>query len=100
MLDQREGQHVEVGELAAASDVSERTLRNAFKDYFGVSPARYLRLRQLHQAYSALRAADPDEAMVSKILAQHGVWEFGRFAERYRRHFGELPSQTLRRKFR
>jgi transcriptional regulator GlxA family with amidase domain len=98
LLEQREGQHAAVGELAAASDVSERTLRNAFKDYFGVSPARYLRLRQLHQAYRALRAADPDEAMVSKILPQHGVWEFGRFAERYQRHFGELPSQTLHRK--
>jgi len=34
---------------------------------------------------------------VTEILAGMGIWEFGRFAGRYRRHFGELPSETLRR---
>ena len=34
---------------------------------------------------------------VTDILAAMGIWEFGRFAGRYRRHFGELPSETLKR---
>jgi len=31
------------------------------------------------------------------VLVQHGIWEFGRFAARYRRQFGETPSETLGR---
>ena len=38
-------------------EVSERTLRSAFKEYFGVGPVQYLRLRQLNQVHRALRAA-------------------------------------------
>jgi AraC family ethanolamine operon transcriptional activator len=34
---------------------------------------------------------------VAEVLVGHGIWEFGRFAGRYRAHFGELPSQTLLR---
>ena len=79
-----------------AAGVSERTLRTAFHEYFGVGPVRYLQLRQLRQVHSALRAADPEAASVGDLLVQHGEWEFSRFARRYRRLFGELPSQTLR----
>ena len=31
------------------------------------------------------------------IAADFGFWEFGRFSGQYRRLFGELPSETLRR---
>ncbi len=89
-------QPVNVVQLATAVDVSERTLRTAFKEYFGVGPVRYLRLRRLHQVHRALRAADPKTVAVSDVLVQHGEWQFGRFASRYRRLFGELPSETLR----
>ena len=95
LLEQRARAHVTVGELAAAANVSERTFRAAFREYFGVSPSRYLQLRQLHQVHRALLAADPDEETVSEILMAHGEWAFGRFASRYRKHFGKLPSQTL-----
>lgn len=96
LLEARSTEPIHVGELAAAAEVSERTLRTAFNEYFGVGPVRYLQLRQLHQVHHALRAADPEEVSVSDILVQHGEWEFGRFASRYRRLFGELPSETLR----
>ena len=98
LLEEREGEPVLVGELAAGVGVSERTLRTAFNEYFGVGPVRYLQLRQLNQIHRALRAADPEAVTVSDVLFRHGVWELGRFARRYRRLFGELPSQTLRRK--
>ena len=97
-LQKHEDDVVRVGELAAAADVSERTLRNAFNDYFGISPLQYLRLRQLHQVHRALRGADSREVTVSQVLLNHGVWEFSRFAARYRQLFGELPSETLRTK--
>lgn len=56
-------------------------------------PVHYLQLRQLHRA---LKGADPAAVSVSEVLVAHGEREFGRFAARYRRLFGELPSETLR----
>ena len=98
LLEEYDSQPFLVGELAAAAGVSERTLRAAFKDYFGLGPARYLQLRQLHQVHRALRVAEPEAVSVTDVLTLYGVWEFGRFASRYRQLFGELPSETLRRK--
>ena len=90
-----ERESILVGELAAAVKVSERTLRTAFNEYYGVGPIHYLQLRQIHQVHCELRAADPKAVSVTGVLMQHGQWEFGRFAARYRQLYGELPSQTL-----
>jgi AraC family ethanolamine operon transcriptional activator len=92
-----EHDHVSVQKLVDAAQVPERTLRKAFNEFFGVSPTRYLQLRNLHAIYRALRKAEPDETSVSQVFIAHGEWEFGRVAGRYRELFGELPSETLRR---
>jgi len=83
-----------VGQLATLAGVTERTLARAFHDTFGTSPMQYVLLRQLHAVRRGLLAA-PDDATVSAILVRHGIWDHGRFAARYRRHFGESPSATL-----
>lgn len=98
LLEARHGEHVSVEELAVAARVSQRTLRTAFNDYFGTGPGQYLQLRRLNQVHRALKAAESETNLVSDILLAHGVWEFSRFASRYRRLFGELPSETLRSK--
>ncbi len=98
LLEQCHGEPVSVEELAAAARVSDRTLRKAFREYFGIGPVGYLQLRQLHQAHRALKAGDPKAVHVSDVLVRLGVWDFGRFASRYHRLFGELPSETLRTK--
>ena len=89
---------IQVAELTNAIGVSERTLRTAFNEYYGIGPCRYLQLRQIHQVHCALKAADPEEESVTDILLQSGQWELGRFAARYRQIYGELPSETLRKK--
>ena len=48
-VDQRDGEYLLVEQLATAAGVSERTLRTAFQEYFGVGPVRYLKLRTLHE---------------------------------------------------
>ena len=98
LLAERNNQPVLVTDLAVAAGVSERTLRKAFQDYFGLGPVRYMQLIRLHQVYRALSAADAEGVSVSEVIARHGEWDFGRFASRYRRLFGELPSETLRTK--
>jgi AraC family ethanolamine operon transcriptional activator len=97
-LEQRPEMLVTCKELANAASVSERTLRTAFNEYFGVGPIRFLQLRQLNRIHRALKAAEAEESTVSQILIEHGEWAFSRFAARYRRLYGELPSDTLRRR--
>ena len=94
-VDQHEGEYLSVEQLAAAAGVSERTLRDAFQQYVGVAPVRYLNRRTLHQVRSALKTADPSMATVTEIATKFGVWQLGRFARDYRYLFGELPSETL-----
>lgn len=95
LLDQRQGKPVLVPDLAAAAGVSERTLRTAFNEAFGVGPVRYLQLRQLHQVHRDLRISDREETSVADVLLRQGIWDFGRFTGRYRQLFGETPSATL-----
>ncbi len=96
IIDNSSGARHKTGDLATELGVSERTLRNAFLEYYGIGPHRYIQLKQLQCIRHELRVADAEETRVSDVLVQKGVWEFGRFASRYKQQFGELPSETLR----
>lgn len=84
-------------DLARYAGVNGRTLLRTFQETFGVPPKQYLMLQELHLIRRVLVDGAPEEATVADVLVRHGIWEFGRFAGRYRRHFGELPSDTLKR---
>jgi transcriptional regulator GlxA family with amidase domain len=66
-------------------------------EFLGVSPTRYLLLRRLNKARSALRRADPSTATVAEVARNYQFLELGRFAVTYRATFGESPSTTLQR---
>lgn len=57
----------------------------------------YLRLRRMHLVRRALLRAAPGSSTVTRIAADYGFWELGRFSIEYRARFGESPSATLRR---
>ena len=82
-------------EICKAIGVSRRTLTTCCNETLGMSPHRYLKLRQLHLVRRALRQADPLVATITTVATEHGFWDLGRFASAYRRLFGELPSETL-----
>ena len=86
---------VDLDRLRSGLGTSERTLRRTFRQLLGVSPARYLRVRRLHQARNALKAL-PDRT-VTQVAVSLGFSDLGRFARDYRQLFGELPSATLKR---
>ena len=79
------------------STVSSDTVVNyAFRDRLGVTPKQYLQATRLHRVrHAILDAARPRP--ISEIAARWGFWHMGQFAADYRRQFGELPSETLRR---
>jgi AraC-like DNA-binding protein len=82
-------------DLADALEVSPRRLQYAFADVLGTSPHQYLLLRKLHAVRRELRGRCRPETTVSRAASRYGFGDLGRFSERYRRFFGELPSETL-----
>ncbi|MFE9613822.1 AraC family transcriptional regulator [Streptomyces sp. NPDC006012] len=83
-------------ELADLAGVSVRWLQEVFRRQVGSSPMAYLRDVRMEKARAELRAADPDATTVSEVAYRWGFGHLGRFAQKYRARFGELPSQTLR----
>lgn len=86
-----------VQELCDTAGASERSLRYAFEELTGVSPSRYLSLMRLCEACRALSQADASRQSVKAVALSCGLWDLSRFADSYRRVFGELPRQTLQR---
>lgn len=89
---------VPIPELSRMLGVPGRSLHTVCREQFGISPQRFLMLRRLHMARSALLGADPGSATVADIATGHAFWELGRFAVAYKALFGEAPSTTLRRR--
>jgi len=57
-----------------------------------MGPIRYLWLRRMHLARSALLFADPAKATVTQIATDHGFWELGHFSVAYQALFGLPPT--------
>lgn len=92
------GDPLYVGDLCVAAGVSERTLQYAFREVMGLSPVAYLTRVRLHRVREALIAGTQGTTTVSAVALDLGFWHFGEFSRAYKACFGELPSDTLRRK--
>jgi len=57
----------------------------------------YLKIQRLHGVRRLLKAADPNNSSIMAIANQFGFWSSGHFARDYKKMFGELPSQTIKR---
>lgn len=97
VIEENEGQPLLLRDLCRAAQVSERTLRNIFQEYFGVGPMRMLKVNQLCDIHAALMAAEPGETTIAKVVTRFGVWDFSSFARNYKMLYGETASETLRR---
>jgi AraC-like DNA-binding protein len=86
---------VRIADVSRLAGVSERTLRNAFRSEHGVGPKQFDIRQRLHEARRAL--CDPSVyGTVTTIATRFGFFELGRFARRYKRAFGESPSETIK----
>ncbi len=89
---------VPIPKLARELAVSERTLFRAFRQSLGMGPREVDQLRRLHEVRAMLLARGPGRGRVAEAAAEAGFTHLGRLADLYRRHFGELPTQTLARR--
>jgi transcriptional regulator GlxA family with amidase domain len=89
-------QDIGLSDIAAAINVTPRSVQYMFRRHLGTTPLEYLRRVRLDRAHRDLQAADP---AVDTVMAIAGRWRFshpGRFSIAYREAFGHPPSRTLR----
>jgi AraC-like DNA-binding protein len=82
--------------LADVAEVRPRTLEQHFRRFLGTTPLGWVRHARLARARQKLLRPSPQDTVTTVALSS-GFGQLGRFAAHYREHFGELPSQTLRR---
>lgn len=85
---------VQLADIVRVAMVPERTLRDAFLRFRGMSPMQYLRLTRLEHARELLCSSASDKR-IADVALDCGFTHLGRFAIAYREKFGELPSETL-----
>lgn len=84
----------DVSALTRAVSASKRSVEHAFSEHLAVGPLTYLRILRLHKVRNALADSDLQHDSIGDIAARHGFWNWSRFSQTYRNHFGELPSTT------
>jgi len=87
---------VGLDDIAQRSGYSRRALELIFKRSVGMPPGRWFMNMRLNGTLRELLAPTAG-CRVADVATKWGFRHLPRFAEQYRRAFGELPSQTLNR---
>ena len=96
-IDRNLSDPITVQMIAAAADVSVRTLQNQFTEDLRQTPTAYVKNRRLERVRADLADSRPGSGVtVTEIASRWGFTHLGRFAVTYKSRFGETPSQTLR----
>ena len=85
-------------QLCSLADCSQSTLEHAFRKRFGTTPKSYVkcvRLARLRE--DLLRSSRAEGTTIIELAGVYGFWHMGQLAADYRRIYGELPSDTLKR---
>lgn len=92
----RIGEPLQVRDLCEATGACRSLLQKSFQTVLGTTPLNYLRVLRLDGARRRLKRGEPG-LTVTQVAEEWGFWHLSRFSQDYRRTFGELPSETLRR---
>ena len=87
---------ISMAEIAAVSGVSLRSLQDAYRKARGVTLGDGLLLLRLERFRQSLLSVDTLGSVADAAFAA-GFGHLGRAAAAYRAHYGEAPSETLRR---
>ena len=68
------------------------------RDSLGTTPKHYIRQRKLERVHACLSDPSAKVRNITEVALDYGFLHLGRFSESYKSAFGELPSDTLRRR--
>lgn len=83
--------------IAKDLGISRRSLFYAFQHTLGMGPRKYFELQRLHELRRALNTAEAEQVSVTDLATRFGFTQLGRMAGIYKKHFGETPSETLKK---
>ena len=97
-IDEHIKQDITAEQLSRYSHLSLRSLYLLFEKNAKMTPKQYIRQKKLEQIRASL--SDPASRVrnVTEVALDYGFLHLGRFSESYKSAFGELPSDTLRRR--
>jgi transcriptional regulator GlxA family with amidase domain len=88
---------ITVSDVAAHLGISLRSLQAGFRQWRATTPNVFLRRVRLQLVRDGLLRSDA-ELNVTTMALRYGFSHLGRFSGYYRATFGEMPSETLRRR--
>lgn len=91
-------QDIDIEELARQAKMSLRSLYALFERHASATPRQYIRQRKLERIHACLADPSCNVRSVTELALDYGFLHLGRFSESYRQQFGELPSETLKRR--
>lgn len=94
----RSKEQLTLQEIATAAGVSSRALTKGFRRFRNTTPMHFVRDSRLDLSRQKLIDLLPPPSTVTEVATSCGIHHFSRFAQDYFRRFGELPSETLRRR--
>ena len=87
---------ISIADVLAHTACSRKSLFDNFRKHRGYTPGEFLAGERLALAHG--RLSDPVESdSVTSIAYASGFSHMGRFSEVYRKRYGVLPSETLKR---
>ncbi|WP_434050876.1 MAG: AraC family transcriptional regulator [Roseibium sp.] len=98
LINERFDQDISLLDICAFARTTPRNLQILFKRELGCSPMEHLQDVRLNFARHLL-LADNGNRSVSEIAERSGHRHAGRFSQAYKARFGEVPRETLRRRF-
>jgi AraC-like DNA-binding protein len=91
------GDDISLDDLVNVSGASLRTLYKVFSDHWNVTPIGYVKRVRLETARRELEDPCSRYHTVAGVASAVGMSHLGNFSADYKRFYGELPSETLKK---
>ena len=95
-LEAHAAQPIDMQTIARETGHSVSSIYRTFRRHRGYTPMEFLKRVRMRLARQQLLQAGPGSS-VTVIALECGFAHLGRFAAEYKRHFGESPSDTIKR---
>ncbi len=90
-------QPISIIDVCMKLHIEQRVLLYCFQEVLGLAPIAYLKYLRLNHVRRELMLAAGSNCDIGDVATRWGFWHLSRFSSEYRKLFGELPSETVRR---